>query len=158
MTRYHIALAVFAASVSACAPEPPPPVEEPPSAESDMSAIEALREKELAAFNAGDVQGFIDIVTDDVVFDAPDRPAATGKDAIRSLCEAVFERIIYDATYQTDELVVEGNWAFDRGVWIENRTPKDGGEQIQVSCGMLQVYRRQTDGSWKLARSIWNYK
>jgi ketosteroid isomerase-like protein len=108
--------------------------------------------------NAGDVQGFIDIVTDDVVFDSPDRPAAIGKDAIRSLCEVIFERFDYDATYPADELVVDRNWAFDRGLWIEKVTPKQGGEQTEVSYGMLQVYRRQADGSWKLARSIWNRK
>lgn len=127
-------------------------------AESDKRAIEALREQELAAMNSGDVQGFIDIVTDDVVFDSPNRPAAIGKDAIRSLCEVVFERFDYDATYPADELVVDRDWAFDRGIWIENRTAKEGGEQTQATFGMLQIYRRQSDGSWRLARSIWNKK
>jgi len=158
MRRRDIALVIVAASISACTPEPPPPAQETPSTEADKRAIEALREKELTAMNSGDVQGFIDLVTDDVVFDSPNRPAAIGKDAIRSLCELIFERFDYEATYPTDELVVDRNWAFDRGIWIEKRTPKGGGEQTQVSFGILQIYRRQTDGSWKLARSIWNTK
>lgn len=158
MTRSSIAMLILAASLSSCTQEPPPSAKEPPSTESDKKAIEILREKELTAFNSGDVQGFIDIVTDDVVFDSPNRPAAIGKDAIRSLCEAVFQRFNYDATYPTDELVVDRNWAFDRGTWIENRTPREGGEQTQVSFGILQIYQRQIDGSWKLARSIWNTK
>ena len=158
MSRRAIAWVVIAASVAACRPEPPPPSQEALSTESDRRAIEALREKELAAMNAGDVQGFIDIVTDDVVFDSPNRPAAIGKDAIRSLCEVIFERYDYDATYPADELVVDRDRAFDRGLWIEKVTTKEGGEQTQVSYGMLQVYRRQADGSWKLARSIWNKK
>lgn len=158
MRRNAIAWVVIAASIAACRPEPPPPEQEPPSAESDRRAIEALREKELAAMNSGDVQGFIDIVTDDAVFDSPNRPAAIGKDAIRSLCEVIFERFDYQATYPADELVVDRDWAFDRGLWIEKVTPKEGGEQTQVSYGMLQVYERQPDGTWKLARSIWNRK
>jgi ketosteroid isomerase-like protein len=149
---------ILVASLSACRPGPPPSGEARPTTEYDKRAIEALREKEVAAFNSGNVQGFIDIVTDDVVFDSPYRPAAIGKDAIRSLCEVVFERFDYDATYPTDELVVDRSWAFDRGTWIEKRTAKEGGEQTQVSFGILQVYRRQDDGSWKLARSIWNTK
>ncbi len=158
ITPSRIVLVIAAACLSACTGERSPAAEESSTTESDRKAIEALREQELTAFNSGDVQGFIDIVTEDVVFDSPNRPVAVGKDAIRSLCETVFERFTYDATYPTDELVVDRNWAFDRGIWIENRTPKAGGEQTQISFGILQIYRRQTDGSWKLARSIWNTK
>ena len=61
-------------------------------------------------------------------------------------------------TEDRSKIVIEGNWAFDRGIWIEKRTPKDGGETTEVSFGILQLYQRQADGSWKLARSIWNTK
>jgi len=158
MTRTCVALLMITAALPACTPEPPLPTEERPSIESDKKAIEALRQKELLAFNSGDVKGLVSIVTDDVVFDSPNRRAAIGKDAVRTLCEAVFERFNYDATYPTDELVVDRNLAFDRGIWIENRTLKEGGDQSQMSFGMLQIYQRQVDGSWKLARSIWNLK
>jgi len=126
--------------------------------EADKTAIERVREKELRAFDLGDVEGFDNIVTEDIVLDTPNRPAIVGKEAIRAFGEALFSRLDYEATYSVDELVIEKNWAFDRGVWIEKRVPKDGGEQSQLSFGILQLYKRQSDGSWKLARLIWNSK
>jgi ketosteroid isomerase-like protein len=158
MKRGWVAFAVFAALLLACTREPSSSAEGSPDTQSDKRDIESLRDQELVAFNSGDVQGFIDIITDDVVFDSPNRPPAIGKDAIRSLSEAVFGRFDYHATYSPEELVIEGNWAFDRGLWIEKRTPKDGGNPTEVRFGILQLYQRQGDGSWKLARSIWNNK
>lgn len=158
MIRDYIAFAILVAFLSACTPFSPRSSEKLPSIENDRKAIEMLREKELIAFNSGDVQGFVDIVTDDVVFDSPNRPPAIGKDAISSLCKVVFERFNYDATYTTDELIIEGNWAFDRGIWTEKRTPKEGGPETVIPFGMMQIYQRQGDDSWKLARSIWNMK
>ncbi len=126
--------------------------------EADKTAIAMVREKELTAFDLGDVEGLNDIVTEDIVLDTPNRPAIIGKEANRAFSEALFARFDYEATYLVDELVIEKNWAFDRGVWIEKRLPKDGGEQSQLSFGILQLYKRQSDGSWKLARLIWNSK
>jgi ketosteroid isomerase-like protein len=126
--------------------------------EADKTAIESVREKELRAFDLGDVEGLDNIVTEDIVIDTPNRPAIVGKEAHRAFCEALFSRLDYEATYSVDELVIEKNWAFDRGVWIEKRVPKVGGEQSQLSFGILQLYKRQSDGSWKLARLIWNSK
>ena len=131
---------------------------EPVDVETAMKAIEVIREKELTAFNSGDIQAFLDIVSDDAVIDPPGGPAAIGRDAIAALLEVVFKRFEYDATYSTDELVVEGDWAFDRGIWFERRRHKGDGSKTEVPCGILQIYRRQPDSSWKLARSIWNMK
>ena len=127
--------------------------------EADKKALEMIREKELTAFNAGDVEGFISICTEDVVFDAPNSPATVGEEDVRAMLEASFARNDYDgSSYPVDEEVILEDWAFDRGVWIEKRMPKDGGEPNLVSFGILQIYKRQDDGSWKLARSIWNIK
>lgn len=129
------------------------------SIEADKRALEMVREMELSAFNSGDVGGFLSVCTEDVVFDAPNSPATEGEDAVRAMLEASFARNDYDGSvYSVDEQVLIEDWAFDRGVWIEKRIPKDGGEPNQISFGILQIYKRLDDGSWKLARSIWNKK
>jgi ketosteroid isomerase-like protein len=68
----------------------------------------------------------------------------------------LFEQFIFDATYRVDELHIEGDWAFDRGVWNEKRTRRDSGEQSEIPFGIVQIYRRDTDGVWKIARMVWN--
>jgi ketosteroid isomerase-like protein len=68
----------------------------------------------------------------------------------------LFESFIFDATYRVDEFQIEGDWAFDRGVWNEKRTRKDNGEKTEIPFGIVQIYRRDKDGVWKLARMVWN--
>ena len=124
--------------------------------EADRSAISMLWFEQHASYSSGDVEAFLSILTDDAVMDLPNQPVVVGKDAIRDLIEASFSRFSFDAVYLPDELIIEGDWAFDRGNWVETRNPKDGGDQEEFSFGILQIYRRTSDGSWKLARSVWS--
>jgi ketosteroid isomerase-like protein len=155
MRQSRVALTMAAAFFSACAPEPRPSAEATQSSEADRKAIETVREQALEAFNSGDIEAYIELLTDDVVYDPPNRPAVVGKEAMRAY-GALFEKFILDTTYPVDELVIEGDWAFDRGVWVEKRTPREGGEQIEIPFGLLQIYYRDTEGSWKLARMVAN--
>ncbi|MCZ6702420.1 MAG: hypothetical protein O6940_05190 [Ignavibacteria bacterium] len=35
-------------------------------------------------------------------------------------------------------------------------TPVDGGESIMETGKCIHVYKRQADGTWKIAQDIWN--
>jgi ketosteroid isomerase-like protein len=59
-----------------------------------------------------------------------------------------------DQTAISEETVVAGEWAFDRASVSTNVTPIAGGEPSQVKSEVIVILRRDTDGFWKLARSM----
>ncbi len=57
--------------------------------------------------------------------------------------------------YNSQKIVVYGDWAFDRGTERYALTPKAGGAPIRKSGNYLYLYQRQEDGSWKHSRVMW---
>jgi len=62
---------------------------------------------------------------------------------------------IIDHKIEMLEVGVDGNLAFQRGLW--SAAVVDATGQRQIFSGNLHVlYRRQADGSWKALTHIWN--
>lgn len=57
--------------------------------------------------------------------------------------------------YATDEIVVSGDWAMERGTAVETMTPKSGGAAETSNAKYLWLYHRN-NGKWELARLMWN--
>ena len=55
-----------------------------------------------------------------------------------------------------EELEVVGDVAIDQHKWVLNSMPKRGGRPIHDEGKGVWIWRRQMDGSWKVARAIWN--
>ena len=123
----------------------------------DIDAINRLNEQANAAWEAGDVESFLDIFTDDVVWLPPGQPDVFGKEACRSWAQGALDRSTYEqVTKPSEEVVVASDWAFDRFrvSWVS--TPRAGGEAKQTDFRGFHILRRQVDGSWKVVRYIWN--
>ena len=56
----------------------------------------------------------------------------------------------------TDELVVTGDWAIERHTEFQVSTFGDSAEPVSLYFKGVWIFRRQDDGSWKIARYIWN--
>src|SRR6185295_15838251 len=46
--------------------------------------------------------------------------------------------------------------AVDQHRWALDSTPKRGGKTVHDEGKGVWIWRRQADGSWKIARAIWN--
>jgi ketosteroid isomerase-like protein len=55
-----------------------------------------------------------------------------------------------------DGIEVTGDLAVDRHRWVLDSMPKRGGRPVHDEGKGVWFWRRQTDGNWKIARSIWN--
>ena len=126
------------------------------TAEADQEAINALRDQFLAAYNAADVPGVVACFTDDAVVMAPNEPAVEGSEALAEWQQAFFDLFAADLALSSEEVVVSGDWAFDRGTYTQFLTPASGGDAIQDRGKYLVALERQPDGSWKIAREVWN--
>src|SRR5262245_61585799 len=148
----HVAIRVLfpalltAACVSARAPDPA----------ADRQAIAAATARFQAAENAGSVDQFRSYFADDLVMMGPNKAPVTGGDSVAALMREFHSAFAVQVEYNSQEIVVFGDWAFDRGTERYTLTPKAGGAPIRKSGNYLYVYQRQGDGSWRQSRVIWN--
>ncbi len=125
----------------------------------DVETINRERESISKAFNTTNLDAFLASVADDVVWmDHGGPPPTIGKETVRSNYKEFFERgpFIPKMTISSDEIVVSGEWAFDRGTWRIIRTYRRAARREVLESCYLMVWQRQPGNAWKLARFIWN--
>ena len=108
------------------------------------------------AINSNDLESIMAVMTDDVVFMAPDTPRMVGKDAVRPWVAGYLEAFSTQWEKTTLEFVVCGEWAFEQYSYAHTDAARDSGE-LTVGAGKgLIVYRLEDDGVWRVARDAWN--
>jgi uncharacterized protein (TIGR02246 family) len=113
-----------------------------------------VRDTWLAAVKAGDIGGLLSLVTDDGVMMHPKR-TVSGKDALRADLETSFRQYrVVDETVTSNETVTAGAWAFDRGRAQTTVVPVIGGEPTEIESEVVTILHRESDGKWKIARTI----
>ena len=119
-------------------------------------ALTRAHEDYLAAINANDAAAVLALLTDDAVYLPPNAPAVAGTAAIRPWLEGYFAAYRTHWEKTTRELVTAGDWALEYAVERVTDTPVGGGAAVEDVCKGLIVYRRQADGTWKVAKDMWN--
>lgn len=125
---------------------------------SDLDGINAVRGQYVDAVNAGNLEAYGATLADDVVFMPPDSPVVSGKAAVVAWVKRDFIdpfKIQFQAKF--NEVHVFGSLAFASGSFTLDLTPKSGGKQIQTTGKFMNVFRKQSDGSWKYAQAIFNF-
>ena len=127
------------------------------SALADAPAVSAEKAHQayLEAINANDLERFLQTVTDDIVFIAPNGPVMEGKDQVGPWVGGYFAAV--ETTWQktTLEFVVAGDWAFERYAYRVIDRPRAGGAPTRDTGNGINIYRRGEDGIWRVARDAW---
>ena len=152
---------VVAVTLLAVACAPPPEQQEPAveEAASTKADVEAIREW-VDAYDAvaGDVDAWLALMADDVIWMRPGASTLVGKEEIGFWARHARENFELEySSHSTDEMVASGDLAFVRGTRTVVMVPRAGGERRQVAGKYIFILRRQADGAWKIARSIWNH-
>jgi uncharacterized protein (TIGR02246 family) len=146
--------------LSACGPQAgqraEPVVAESTNTEVDVEAIKGINADLIKAFNAGDVSAAVALVMDDAVDLPPHRPAVIGKEAIREFLQSDVDQFTMHFVDEIVEVEVAGDLAIIRTNYTVTLTPKGDGEPFESNGKWLKVLKRQSDGSWKFSRNIWN--
>ena len=125
--------------------------------DADTTAIKNVSEQSDEAWKAQDWNTFAGLYTDDTVWMPPDDASLRGKDALRAWAELIWkDSTVVEISTPSQEIIVIDDWAFERHLLIEVVIDEVGGEPTQYYFPGSRVFRRQEDGSWKIAQYIWN--
>ena len=122
----------------------------------ELAAIGTFNEQYLKAINDGDIAALSRLTTDDHIMMMPNRAPVEGKAANDAINGRAFEQFRFDETWTPVETRVSGDLAYQRGTFITRATPKTGGEGRSIAGKFLRIYRRESDGSWRMVIDMFN--
>ena len=124
--------------------------------ETDLKAIERVRDAHVAALNAGDAQAWAAQFAAEAVQMPPNAPANIGRPKITSWSKAFLDQFRVQFALAVDEVRVLREWAIESGRYTISLSAKAGGPPMQDICKYITIYQRSPGESWQMARDIWN--
>lgn len=118
----------------------------------DEQEIRELISTWLRATRDGDVDTVLSLMTEDVVFLAPDRAPMQGRDAFGKGMRAALGRFTIDSRSEIDEVAVFGDLAYCRSSLSVTMTTPHNATPTLSRGHTLTIFRRCDDGKWRLAR------
>ena len=142
------ALLALTLLLGACQPRASAPVVD---VAADEAAIRQVLDEVASTFNAGDYDGMFARYRDDVVVSPPGAPDIVGKDAWRAgLAASLPPNLAYKLRFDTQEMEVAGDLAYERGTYAIEMTDKATGAALPPISGRhVHLFKREADGGWK---------
>jgi ketosteroid isomerase-like protein len=126
------------------------------------AAVTRAHETYVAAINANALDTWLAVLSDDVVYLIPSRPAIVGKAKVGGWVAGYLQEATTYWTKLVQDLVVSGDWAYVRYVYAVSDTAVvadpsvDGGGTVSDSGWGFVVYHRDAAGTWRVARDGWS--
>ena len=119
---------------------------------SDIAAIRAAEDGLTKAFEESDPAAWVPYYTEDAIFSGPGAATIVGRTGLLEIASRV---VISSMQIVVDSTIGDGDFAatFGRGTWVSG--PK-GSDAPVVRRRFVMVWRRDTDGQWRIARELLN--
>ncbi len=125
--------------------------------QASKEAIDKARMAIDAAWLSEDADVIVAHLTDDVILMAPNVGRQTGKEENRNFLQGFFDHFtMTELKTMEREVIVSGNWAFEISLYEWVIVPEGGDEGISDQVNFIGIWHRQSDGTWKEERAIWN--
>lgn len=121
--------------------------------EPDERAIRELHATWITAVNSGDLLRLLTLMTDDAVF-LNSGQAAFGRDGFSTNFVAAQQQARISCSSELEEVVVSRDMAYTRSRDAVAVTQRAGGAVAQFAGHRITIYRKQSDGRWRLARDV----
>jgi steroid delta-isomerase len=125
-----------------------------PRAEDAAEAIRAALTGWRDDFNAGRTRDLCDLFAADLVVVYQGQPDRDHEAFCRQLQAALADpKIAFGYALEIEEIIVSGDLAVARVSWTLISTPVGAEPETQIERG-IDIFRRQPDGVWRIARFI----
>lgn len=120
-----------------------------------QAPIDALRNQFMEAFNRFDAASVAACYTEDAKFMCPNTPMIIGRTGIQGFTSGARDMGMQGLRLEALEVFQEGNLATEVGRYVADVRAKEG-QAAQDVGKYVVIFRRQADGSWKIAAHIFN--
>lgn len=129
------------------------------STDPDVAAIRKAIDQFIASYNTGRVDDLLKVYSADFVDMSQGEHTLRGRNAIDDTAQRIrdtFRKFNPHLEVDTEEIIVSGDYAFDRGELTVSLTPKAGGDPVIVKRRFLEVWRKESNGEWRVIRAMDN--
>ncbi|MFW2336059.1 YybH family protein [Ilumatobacter sp.] len=120
----------------------------------DDGAIRDLLERQYPTrLNGADVDAYVGLYDDDVVWGVPNLPDARSREQIGSLLGKILSKVSQTVEVVVDDLVVDGDHAIAMAVATGTAARLPDGEPQPLALRVMWGLRR-VDGEWKIIRQV----
>jgi uncharacterized protein (TIGR02246 family) len=150
---FNSATAILALQLG-CAPAPPTPA--PDTRAADEKAIRDGEAQWVKDFAAKDVEKVASHYADDGYSMIPDMAIMKNKDEIRAGLKEEFSDPNSSLDFHPDKVEVakSGDLAYSQGHYTYTSTDRKTKKRLIEHGGYVEVYKKQADGSWRVAEDI----
>ena len=121
------------------------------------TAVEATWRTYCSALKAGDADTWITLWDENGVQLPPGAPVVVGRKNIEKAVRGGLQAVTFvDFTIDLAETETAGDLGFARGTYAATMKPQAGGPESSINGKYLTIFKRQTDGSWKIYRDCFN--
>jgi len=124
--------------------------------EADYAAIEAIGEQWAEAYRTEDLEGLVDLYTEDAWVLARRQPLRRGHEELRGFFAGLIGKYDLDVQFYMEELVVDGDFAHSVAKFALTYGSRDGSPAIQDHGRALILYTKGDDGQWRIWRDMDN--
>lgn len=123
----------------------------------EQKRIASANDDYIQAILSADLDLLMTFYTEDATLMPPLASPVVGKHAVRAnWSDALSQVDVIEAISVFDEIIVLGDWAYGRGQYKGRSKPVNGGAEIEERLNFSGMWHREPDGSWKIARDMWN--
>jgi uncharacterized protein (TIGR02246 family) len=125
--------------------------------EPDVKSIRELEDKAREAAKAKDLDRYVSFYAEDAVLLWPGAPMVTGRAAIREFMRVFLSMPDFSLSFETAQVKVSrtGDFAYTCGTNKVTLVDPNG-RKMKDSGKYLTVYRKQSDGTWKVVADMGN--
>ncbi len=120
----------------------------------DEDAIRDLLEVEYPArLNSADIEGYVALYDDDVVWGVPNLPDATSPAQIGSLLGKILSKVTQTVDVSVDDVLIDGDHAIAMAVASGTAARKPDGDPQPLALRVMWGLRRG-DAGWRIIRQV----
>ena len=139
--------------VTACTPDDTPGRQSSQTTTNSDYEIDRLHAEWAQALREGNVDGALALLASDYVLWAAGTPPIIGPEAVRPLFTSALAAYDIDSSFESEERIVSGDLAVERGWDIQTIIPRDGGP-LQTQRQRVFLVLKHVDGRWRYARGM----